>query len=144
MAPTLVLGATDAMRVMQEEIFGPILPLKTYAQPDEALAYINDHPRPLAAYYFGPDAARQQRFADLTTSGALVVNDVMTHASIESVPFGGVGPSGHRRVPWPPRLPGASATPRPWWCKARAASTTCRLRAPYAGAQAHIEKMLGG
>lgn len=143
MAPTLVLGANDAMRVMQEEIFGPILPLKTYTQPDEALAYINDHPRPLAAYYFGPDAARQQRFADLTTSGALVVNDVMTHASIESVPFGGVGPSGtgaYHGLHGFRRFSHAKAVV----VQSPGGEYNLRLRAPYATAQAHIEKMLGG
>ena len=54
----------------------------------------NAHPRPLAAYYFGNDPARQQAFLDRTTSGAAVINDVMTHAVVESVPFGGVRPSG--------------------------------------------------
>ncbi|MFC3395167.1 coniferyl aldehyde dehydrogenase [Brenneria rubrifaciens] len=94
LAPTLVLDVTDQMQVMQEEIFGPVLPLKTYRNTAEALDYINAHPRPLSAYYFGQDTARQQWFSERTTSGALVVNDVMTHATIESVPFGGVGASG--------------------------------------------------
>ncbi len=94
MAPTLLLDPSDDMMVMQEEIFGPILPVMTYTDPEQALAYINSHPRPLAAYYFGQDAARQRRFSERTTSGALVINDVMTHASVETLPFGGVGPSG--------------------------------------------------
>jgi len=90
----LILGATDDMTVMQEEIFGPLLPVRTYATVDEAIAYINAHPRPLAAYLFGGDAQAQRHFADRTTSGALVINDVMTHAAIETLPFGGVGASG--------------------------------------------------
>jgi len=68
--------------------------VKTYKDPVEATTYINSHPRPLAAYYFGNDAQRQQRFAEQTTSGALIFNDVMSHASIETLPFGGVGASG--------------------------------------------------
>jgi coniferyl-aldehyde dehydrogenase len=94
MAPHLVLGATDDMTIMQEEIFGPLLPVRTIADFDEAIAYINAHPRPLAAYYFGDDPQRQAAFMQQTTSGALVINDVMTHASIDSLPFGGVGAAG--------------------------------------------------
>jgi coniferyl-aldehyde dehydrogenase len=93
-APHLVLDVSDEMKIMQEEIFGPLLPVKTYKDPVEATTYINSHPRPLAAYYFGNDAQRQQRFAEQTTSGALIFNDVMSHASIETLPFGGVGASG--------------------------------------------------
>ncbi|BEV72608.1 MULTISPECIES: coniferyl aldehyde dehydrogenase [unclassified Paludibacterium] len=94
MVPHLVLGVTDDMAIMQEEIFGPLLPVKTIGGFDEAVAYINAHPRPLAAYYFGHDARRQRAFMQQTTSGALVINDVMTHASLDSLPFGGVGASG--------------------------------------------------
>lgn len=94
LAPTLVLDPTDDMLVMQEEIFGPILPLLTYRSAEDAMDYINAHPRPLAAYYFGDNPARQQAFSERTTSGGLVVNDVMTHVAVENLPFGGVGPSG--------------------------------------------------
>ncbi|NER60208.1 aldehyde dehydrogenase family protein [Pseudomonas sp. MAFF212428] len=69
-------------------------PVKTYRHADEPVAYINAHPRPLAAYYFGDDADRQQQFIRETTSGGVVINDVMTHASLDSLPFGGVGASG--------------------------------------------------
>ncbi|WP_272941564.1 aldehyde dehydrogenase family protein [Sphingomonas elodea] len=93
-APILLLDVDDGMTVMQEEIFGPILPLRSVADPAEATAYVNAHPRPLAAYYFGDDPERQQAFAAATTSGALVINDIMCHVSIDSLPFGGVGPSG--------------------------------------------------
>lgn len=82
------------MQIMQEEIFGPLLPVKTYTDAQEPLHYINANPRPLAAYYFGDDQTQQELFARHTTSGALVINDVMTHASIDALPFGGVGPSG--------------------------------------------------
>ncbi|CAG9297208.1 coniferyl aldehyde dehydrogenase [Celerinatantimonas diazotrophica] len=93
-APHLVLNVTDEMKIMQEEIFGPLLPIKTYQQIDEAIDYINAHSRPLAAYYFGQNSDRQHEFAQRTTSGALVINDLMTHASIDTLPFGGVGASG--------------------------------------------------
>jgi coniferyl-aldehyde dehydrogenase len=93
-APHLVLNATDDMAIMQEEIFGPLLPVMTYREAHEPIAYINAHPRPLAAYYFGESDAAQAMFATRTTSGALVINDVMTHASVEDLPFGGVGASG--------------------------------------------------
>ncbi|MGI4857563.1 MAG: coniferyl aldehyde dehydrogenase [Janthinobacterium lividum] len=93
-APTLILDATDDMLVLQEEIFGPILPIKTYTSFDEVIAYVNSRPKPLAAYYFGSDAAEIQRFTERTSSGALVVNDAMTHVFVEALPFGGVGASG--------------------------------------------------
>ncbi|MDC0610831.1 coniferyl aldehyde dehydrogenase [Vibrio sp.] len=93
-APHLILNVTDDMGVMQEELFGPLLPIKTYSTSEEYLNYINERPRPLAAYFFGDNSERQERFAHCTTSGALVINDVMTHASIDALPFGGVGASG--------------------------------------------------
>ncbi|WP_174869601.1 coniferyl aldehyde dehydrogenase [Pectobacterium polaris] len=93
-APHLVFGVHDDMTIMQEEIFGPLLPIKTYQAAEEPINYINAHPRPLAAYLFSNDEAMQQRFAARTTSGALVINDVMTHVSIDTLPFGGVGASG--------------------------------------------------
>jgi coniferyl-aldehyde dehydrogenase len=91
---TLILNANDGMSVMQEEIFGPVLPVLSYQNREQALQYINSHPRPLAAYYFGTDSQRQSHFSQVTTSGGLVINDVMTHVSIEGLPFGGVGPAG--------------------------------------------------
>lgn len=93
-APTLLLDVRDDMQVLQEEIFGPLLPLKTYRDFGEAIDYVNARPRPLAAYYFGEDAAERQRVLERTTSGALVVNDAMTHVFAEDLPFGGVGHSG--------------------------------------------------
>ncbi|KAA8734838.1 coniferyl aldehyde dehydrogenase [Acinetobacter qingfengensis] len=93
-APTLILNVHDDMLIMQEEIFGPLLPIKTYDSIDEAINYINARPRPLAAYYFSENTTAQQHFATNTTSGALVINDVMSHVFIENLPFGGVGASG--------------------------------------------------
>ncbi|WP_417070375.1 coniferyl aldehyde dehydrogenase [Niveibacterium terrae] len=141
MAPVLVLGARDDMKVMQEEIFGPILPILTYQDRNQALDYINAHPRPLAAYYFGPDPERQQHFATQTTSGALVINDIMTHASVESLPFGGVGPAGmgaYHGVYGFRRFSHAKAVV----VQSAGGEYNLRLRAPYAEKLAHIEAML--
>jgi acyl-CoA reductase-like NAD-dependent aldehyde dehydrogenase len=92
--PTLVIDPTDEMTVMQEEIFGPILPVRTYRQLDDALAYVNEHPRPLALYYFGYDAVETERVLNETISGGVAVNDTVLQFAQEDVPFGGVGPSG--------------------------------------------------
>jgi coniferyl-aldehyde dehydrogenase len=92
--PTLLLGVTDDMAVMQEEIFGPVLPVKTYGTLDEAIAYINGGPRPLALYYFGENQSRQREVLARTTSGGITINDTMLHYLQEDLPFGGVGPSG--------------------------------------------------
>ncbi len=93
-APTLILNPTDDMKVMQEEIFGPVLPVKTYKNVDEAVAYVNEHDRPLGLYYFGADQAEQDKVVEKTTSGGVTVNDVIMHITQEEIPFGGVGPSG--------------------------------------------------
>jgi coniferyl-aldehyde dehydrogenase len=92
--PTLILNATDDMQVMQEEIFGPVLPVLTYSGVDEAIAYANAHDRPLGLYYFGTDAAEEAQVLSRTTSGGVTVNDVIFHVAMEDLPFGGVGPSG--------------------------------------------------
>ena len=92
--PTLVLDPTDDMQVMQDEIFGPLLPVKQYNDVNESIAYINDHDRPLGLYYFGEDKAEEQRVLTHTTSGGVTVNDVIMHVAQEDLPFGGVGPSG--------------------------------------------------
>lgn len=91
---TIVRNVTDDMKVMQEEIFGPILPVKTYASIDEAVDYVNDHDRPLGLYYFGTDKAEEAKVLGRTISGGVTVNDVIFHNAMEDLPFGGVGPSG--------------------------------------------------
>ena len=93
-APTLILDPTDDMKVMQEEIFGPLLPIKTYETVDQAVDYINAHDRPLGLYYFGADAAEQESVVSGTTAGGVTVNDVIFHVAQEDLPFGGVGASG--------------------------------------------------
>ena len=92
--PTLILNPTPEMKVMQEEIFGPVLPVMTYQTVDEAIAYVNAHDRPLGLYYFGADAAEEAQVLAQTTSGGVTVNDVIFHVAMEDLPFGGVGPSG--------------------------------------------------
>ena len=94
LAPTLVLGATPEMKVMQEEIFGPILPLLAYDRIEEAIAYINRHERPLALYWFGNDDANRDRVLAQTISGGVTLNDCIWHIAQEDQPFGGVGASG--------------------------------------------------
>ncbi len=92
--PTLLTGVNDDMVVMQEEIFGPILPIVTYRQLDEAIRYVNDHPRPLALYYFDHDARRTREVLERTTSGGAAVNACALHFAQDDLPFGGIGPSG--------------------------------------------------
>ena len=93
-APTLIANVNDDMRVMQEEIFGPILPLVAYDNLDQAIAYVNARPRPLALYYFGNFDDHIQRVLDETVAGGVTINDALLHISQDHLPFGGVGPSG--------------------------------------------------
>lgn len=93
-APTLIIDPTDDLKVMQEEIFGPVLPVKSYVEVDEAVAYVNAHDRPLGLYYFGSDVAEREKVLTETTSGGVTVNDVVFHVAQEEMPFGGIGPSG--------------------------------------------------
>jgi coniferyl-aldehyde dehydrogenase len=94
LAPVLVLGATDDMAIMQEEIFGPVLPIVTYGTIDEAIAYVNVRPRPLSLYYFGGDDDDRRKVLSRTTSGNVGINTTMMYYSQDDPPFGGVGASG--------------------------------------------------
>lgn len=91
---TILRNVDDDMKVMQDEIFGPVLPIKTYKAIDEAIDYVNAHDRPLGLYYFGEDAGERERVLTRTISGGVTVNDVVMHVSIDDLPFGGIGPSG--------------------------------------------------
>ena len=92
--PTLIPEPADDMKVMEEELFGPLLPIRTYKDFEETIAYVNSKPRPLAAYYFGEDCAEEKAVLERTTSGGVTINDVIMHIMQEELPFGGVGPSG--------------------------------------------------
>ena len=94
LAPTLVLDVHDDMRIMQEEIFGPVLPIVTYRDLDEAIAFVNARPRPLALYYFGSSATNRTRVLTRTTSGGVTINGTLLHYVQDDLPFGGVGASG--------------------------------------------------
>ena len=90
----IVTNVTDDMTLMQEEIFGPILPVRRYDGIDAAIGEVNRRDRPLGLYYFGKDEAERRRVLDRTISGGVTLNDVIFHVSMEELPFGGVGPSG--------------------------------------------------
>jgi coniferyl-aldehyde dehydrogenase len=92
--PTIVVNPTDDMRILDEEIFGPLLPIRTYKDFSETIDYVNSRPRPLAAYYFGHDRQEERDVLDRTTSGGVCLNDVIMHIMQEDLPFGGVGPAG--------------------------------------------------
>ncbi|MFZ3183155.1 MAG: coniferyl aldehyde dehydrogenase [Pseudomonas sp.] len=96
-APTLFIDPPETSLVMQEELFGPLLPICTYTDIDAALAYINARPRPLALYYFGPDRAEAKRVLARTHSGGACINEVMQHLFQSDLPFGGCGNSGFGR-----------------------------------------------
>ena len=92
--PTIVLGVTDHMRIAHEEIFGPILPILPYRDTDDAIAYVNARPRPLALYYFGGDNEDRRKVLSRTTSGNVTINGTIMHVAQDDLPFGGVGASG--------------------------------------------------
>ncbi len=94
MPPTLLLEPGDDSKVMQEEIFGPLLPIKSYRTLDEAIAYINAHDRPLALYAFSNDSTKVEQILGNTLSGGVTINDTLLHFGISALPFGGIGASG--------------------------------------------------
>src|SRR6218665_112552 len=90
MAPSLVFGATAAMALMQEEIFGPILPVLPYEHLDDALPNVNAGPRPVALYWFGRNPAARAAVLRGTVSGGVTLNDTLLHMAHPGLPFGGV------------------------------------------------------
>ncbi|PBB22527.1 MULTISPECIES: coniferyl aldehyde dehydrogenase [unclassified Mesorhizobium] len=92
--PTLVSNAGPDLRLMREEIFGPVLPIVEYATVDEAISHVNQADRPLALYWFGNDSTNRRRILRETVAGGVTVNDCMLHLVQENQPFGGVGASG--------------------------------------------------
>jgi coniferyl-aldehyde dehydrogenase len=92
--PTLLTGVNDDMQVMQDEIFGPLLPVMPYDTLDEAIAYVASHPQPLALYLFEQNRATIEKVLSRTHAGGVTVNDTIYHIAQHGLPFGGVGPSG--------------------------------------------------
>jgi len=92
--PTVLLEPGDDAQVMQDEVFGPLLPVKSYRTLDEAIAYINVRDRPLALYPFSHDRARIEKILHDTIAGGVSVNDTLLHFAVSGLPFGGVGASG--------------------------------------------------
>jgi coniferyl-aldehyde dehydrogenase len=92
--PVVLLETANHLRVMQEEIFGPLLPVLPYRDLEEAIRYVNQRPRPLALYYFDQERANIERVLDQTVSGGVTINDTILHIAQDDLPFGGVGPSG--------------------------------------------------
>ncbi|UCU92099.1 coniferyl aldehyde dehydrogenase [Hydrogenophaga taeniospiralis] len=94
MNPVLVFDTPSGLRLMREEIFGPILPVLTYRKLDDAINTINTGPRPLALYWFGRDTGARDHVLRNTVSGGVTVNDTLLHIAHDNLPFGGVGESG--------------------------------------------------
>lgn len=92
--PHIVLNISTDMNIAHEEIFGPILSIIPYDEHEEASAYINQRPRPLALYYFDDNKSRVQNFLATTVSGGVVINDTVLQFAQDDLPFGGVGASG--------------------------------------------------
>jgi coniferyl-aldehyde dehydrogenase len=92
--PTLVSNAGPDLRLMREEIFGPVLPIVEYATVNDAISHVNQSDRPLALYWFGSDSGNRRRILRETVAGGVTINDCMLHLVQENQPFGGVGASG--------------------------------------------------
>ena len=95
--PTIVTNTSDDMKIMNEEIFGPVLPVIEFDDLDDALSTINSKDRPLGLYYFGTDKSEESQIMNKTSSGGVTINNVVGHIQQKDLPFGGVGPSGMGR-----------------------------------------------
>ena len=93
-APTVIENVSADSLLMQEEIFGPILPILEYQDLETAISYINSRPKPLALYLFSNDRAKQERVLSATSSGGVCLNDTIMQVGVIDLPFGGVGDSG--------------------------------------------------
>jgi coniferyl-aldehyde dehydrogenase len=94
LAPVMLTNVNDTMAVMQDEIFGPLLPVMPYDSLDEATSYVASHPQPLALYLFEENRATIERVLARTHAGGVTINDTLYHIAQHGLPFGGVGPSG--------------------------------------------------
>ena len=93
-APTLIQVESPDDPLMQEELFGPLLPVLSVAHLDQAIALINQRPKPLALYLFSQQGLAQEQLLERTSSGGVCINDVIMHVGVPELPFGGVGASG--------------------------------------------------
>ncbi len=93
-APTVLAGVKPDAAVMADEIFGPILPVLTVSDIDEAIRFVNDRDKPLALYAFSSNDRTLERIVEQTSSGGVTLNHVLLHLAAPDLPFGGVGPSG--------------------------------------------------
>lgn len=93
-APTIIDNVQPEHAIMQEEIFGPILPILSYDDLGQAISFVNARPKPLALYFFSRDAVQQDRILKETSSGGVCLNDALVHFASHTLPFGGVGESG--------------------------------------------------
>lgn len=96
-APTVIDAITPEAAIMQEEIFGPILPVLEYNTIQEAIAFVNAKTKPLALYFFSHNQQHQQQVLQQTSSGGVCLNDTIVHMAFPGLPFGGVGASGMGR-----------------------------------------------
>jgi coniferyl-aldehyde dehydrogenase len=138
--PTLVLEPSDDAAVMQEEIFGPILPIRSYRELDEAIAYVEAHERPLALYPFSNDRATIERILSRLLAGGVTVNDTLLHFAANQLPFGGIGASGMGAYHGRAGFDGMTKAMPVLWQSRRAASDL--LKPPYRGYVDKIIRML--
>lgn len=92
--PVALLNVSEDALIMQEEVFGPILPIVAINDIDSIIRYINERPIPLALYWFGKNKVAMKRILNETRSGGVTINDTLLHAAVEELPFGGIGASG--------------------------------------------------
>ena len=92
--PTMISGVTPDMKIMQEEIFAPVIPVMTYGDLDEAITYVEQRDKPLALYVYSPDESHVDEVLQRTSSGGVTVNGVFSHYLENHLPFGGVNASG--------------------------------------------------
>ncbi|NEQ45228.1 MAG: aldehyde dehydrogenase [Leptolyngbya sp. SIOISBB] len=140
-APTILDEVTWDSPIMQEEIFGPILPVITYRHIEEAIAHINARPKPLALYLFTNNQSLQQQVLGSTSSGGACLNDVFLQAAIWGLPFGGVGDSGigayHGKASFETFSHLKSVLKKPFWFD------LAWRYAPYAGKLGFFKKVIG-
>ncbi|MEM1270433.1 MAG: aldehyde dehydrogenase family protein, partial [Bacteroidota bacterium] len=96
-APTVLTGVPAGTRILEQEIFGPVLVVMFYTTIEEVIRFINDRPKPLTSYYFGNDKAVSEQFVSNTSAGSTVFNDTLIQFLHPNTPFGGVGASGMGR-----------------------------------------------